>query len=193
MQAIHPKLPWSLEIKDRLGYLNTPAALAEWETKSNEKQLNIRQIFGYIYWLENLPERDLERIAARLRLPAKVVQNICEAAELRTQLPELGKQKPSKITATLQVIDPLVITAIYQSTPDASLREPLRAMMLHYRQLKPTLNGNDLHNMGLPPSSRYREILDALREAWLDGKVRTPEEEQAFLQRLIADENGRNR
>jgi tRNA nucleotidyltransferase (CCA-adding enzyme) len=192
MQAIHPKLPWSLEIKDRLGYLNSPAAQAEWETTSSEKQLNIRQIFGYIYWLEDLPKQDLERVAARLRLPAKVIQNIRQAADLRTQLPELRKEKPSTITAALEVIDPLVITAVYQSTPEATLREPLRAMMLHYRQIKPTVNGDDLRAMGLPPSSRYREILDALRKAWLDGEVGTPEEEQAFLQRLIENDNGRN-
>jgi len=192
MQAIHPKLPWSLEIKERLGYLNAPAAQAEWETTSSEKQLNIRQIFGYIYWLEDLPKQDLERVAARLRLPAKVIQNIRQAAELRTQLPELRKEKPSTITAALEVIDPLVITAVYQSTPEATLREPLRAMMLHYKHIKPTVNGDDLRAMGLPPSSRYREILDALRKAWLDGEVRTPEEEQAFLQRLIENDNGRN-
>jgi len=49
-----------------------------------------------------------------------------------------------------------------------------------------------LRAMGLPPSARYREILDALRKAWLDGEVRTSEEEQAFLQRLIENDNGRN-
>ena len=86
----------------------------------------------------------------------------------------------------------MVITAVYQSTPEATLREPLRAMMLHYRQIKPTVNGDDLRAMGLPPSARYREILDALRKAWLDGEVRTSEEEQAFLQRLIENDNGRN-
>jgi tRNA nucleotidyltransferase (CCA-adding enzyme) len=192
MQAIHPKLPWSAEVKNRLGYLNAPAAQAEWETKSNEKQLNIRQVFGYIYWLEDLPAQDLERVAARLRLPAKVVQNIRQAAQLRAQLPELGKQKPSVITAALETIEPLVITAVYQSTPDPSLREPLRAMMRRYRHMKPTLNGNDLRAMGLPPSARYREILETLRKAWLDGKISSPEEERALLQRLIANSNGGN-
>ena len=142
--------------------------------------------------MEDLPKQDLERVGARLRLPAKVIQNIRQAADLRTKLPELRKEKPSTITAALEAIDPLVITAVYQSTPEATLREPLRAMMLHYRHIKPTVNGDDLRAMGLPPSARYREILDALRKAWLDGEIRTPEEEQAFLQRLIENDNGRN-
>jgi len=58
MQAIHPKLPWCMGIKIRMGYLNTPAAITEWETESNESQLNLRQVYGYCYWLEKLPEHD---------------------------------------------------------------------------------------------------------------------------------------
>jgi len=129
----------------------------------------------------------LELVAARLRLPTKLVQDIHQTGQLRALLPELSEQKPSTVTAALEAMEPLVITAVYQSTSDAALREPLRAYMLRYRHIRPTVNGDDLRAMGLPPSPNYRRILQSLRQAWLDGQVSTPQQEQALLQALIAE------
>jgi hypothetical protein len=64
--------------------------------------------------------------------------------------------------------------------------------MLHYRLVRPGVNGDDLRRLGLPPSQQYRLILQALRQAWLDGEITTPEEEQNFLQRLITQNEDGN-
>jgi len=79
----------------------------------------------------------------------------------------------------------LVITAVYQSIADPALREPLRAYLLTYRHIRPTISGDVLRARGLPPSRLYREILQKLRQAWLDGEVNSPEEEQALLNQLL--------
>jgi len=43
-----------------------------------------------------------------------------------------------------------------------------------------------LRARGLPPGPIYRTILKTLRDAWLDGRVKSPQEEQALLETLIA-------
>ncbi len=49
---------------------------------------------------------------------------------------------------------------------------------------RPALNGEDLKKMGIPPGPVYREILYALRDARLDGKVKNRQEEIALAKRI---------
>jgi tRNA nucleotidyltransferase (CCA-adding enzyme) len=49
------------------------------------------------------------------------------------------------------------------------------------RTVKVELSGNDLKKMGIPPGPRYRKLLAELLDAKLDGRVRTREEEMAFV------------
>jgi hypothetical protein len=43
-----------------------------------------------------------------------------------------------------------------------------------------------LKKYGIQPGPAYRQILELLRAAWLDGKVNSLEEEQEFLKTLLA-------
>jgi poly(A) polymerase len=47
----------------------------------------------------------------------------------------------------------------------------------------PVLTGDDLIGMGLKPGKEFKPILDAVREAQLEGRVRTPDE----ARRMVAD------
>jgi tRNA nucleotidyltransferase (CCA-adding enzyme) len=47
--------------------------------------------------------------------------------------------------------------------------------------------GNYLKGLGVAPGPVYREILDALRDARLDGDVETREDAEAFVQRQLAE------
>jgi hypothetical protein len=62
-----------------------------------------------------------------------------------------------------------------------------------WKNISPTIDGHNLRERGLPPSPDYRLILNTLRDAWLDGKITSPEEETRLLEELITDlpkENG---
>jgi hypothetical protein len=50
------------------------------------------------------------------------------------------------------------------------------------------LGGNDLKAMGLKPSPLFGRLLNALRDARLDGGVSTREEEETLLNKLLAAE-----
>jgi tRNA nucleotidyltransferase (CCA-adding enzyme) len=53
------------------------------------------------------------------------------------------------------------------------------------RHVRPSVDGNYLIELGLAPGPRFREILDAVRDALLDGRIRTPEEERALVDQLL--------
>jgi tRNA nucleotidyltransferase (CCA-adding enzyme) len=56
------------------------------------------------------------------------------------------------------------------------------------RHVHPILQGNDLRQMGIQPGPIYRQILDALRSARVEGQVASRSDEEALVRRL-ADES----
>jgi tRNA nucleotidyltransferase (CCA-adding enzyme) len=61
----------------------------------------------------------------------------------------------------------------------------LRDYLVHWRNVRAAITGNDLKERGLEPGPRYAEILRQLRAAWLDGMVNNKEEERTLLNKLI--------
>jgi poly(A) polymerase len=51
----------------------------------------------------------------------------------------------------------------------------------------PLLTGDDLKTMGLPPGPLYKRLLDAVREAQLEGMITTREEAIELVKRLLHD------
>jgi len=47
--------------------------------------------------------------------------------------------------------------------------------------VSPALSGEDLKRLGVTPGPRIREILETLRTARLDGKVRSRKEEEEMV------------
>lgn len=185
LEVINPNLTWNSAVEARIAYLNQPAARADWKTETHESQLNLRQVLGYCYWLEDFAPEQLERLSARLHIPTRVVSAVSDTGKLRRLLPELTTLKPSQVVRALKGISPLALTAVYQSTQDPALREPLRLYMTRYASVKPLHTGDDLRARGLAPSPEFQKILNALRDAWLDGSVSSAEEEKALLEQLL--------
>ncbi len=64
----------------------------------------------------------------------------------------------------------------------------VRRYLEAWRDLRTQITGDDLRRMGLKPGPLYRRLLDALWVARADGEVRTREEEEAYLARLLTVE-----
>jgi tRNA nucleotidyltransferase (CCA-adding enzyme) len=66
-------------------------------------------------------------------------------------------------------------------------REEVRKAISHYftrlRSVTTILKGRDLQNMGLKPGPIYREILDRLLDARLNGEVKTRDDEVSFVKK----------
>lgn len=53
------------------------------------------------------------------------------------------------------------------------------------KDIKLLISGEEIIALGLKPSKRFKELLDKVLEAKLDGKIATFEEEKAYLQAII--------
>jgi hypothetical protein len=58
---------------------------------------------------------------------------------------------------------------------------------LQWKNIHPITDGNVLRKKGLVPGPSYHRILAQLRAAWVDGKVKSKEQEAALLEKLIRE------
>ncbi|MBI1894257.1 MAG: hypothetical protein HYS14_09120 [Candidatus Rokubacteria bacterium] len=61
----------------------------------------------------------------------------------------------------------------------------LRRYLKTLRHIRPTLTGDDLRRMGIPPGPAYSRLLDALLAARVDGRVASRREEVRLVRELI--------
>lgn len=66
------------------------------------------------------------------------------------------------------------------------VRQRLDQYQRRLQYVRPTLTGEDLRHMGIPPGRVYQRILDSLRTAYLDGQIGTRAEEEALVASLLA-------
>lgn len=93
-----------------------------------------------------------------------------------------------------ELLDPLpveVLILIGVLTEKKRIREYLQLYMEKIRHIRPKLSGNDLKRIGLKPGPRYREVLDHLKNAVLDGEVRTPQEEFNYVIDYLENRGGK--
>jgi tRNA nucleotidyltransferase (CCA-adding enzyme) len=66
------------------------------------------------------------------------------------------------------------------------VKKGISVYFTHLRDLTITLTGKDLKKMGFTPGPIYREILDAVMDARLDGLVKTRNDEFKFVKKYYA-------
>lgn len=138
-------------------------------------------------WLSSLSPVALDSLLIRLHFSAKAAAVIQQVAALRIVFAQFKPDtRFSDLHTLLQTfgLEPLQIAIALCPA------EPLRAHLSDYvtrrRTLKPTVTGDDLIALGLPPGPRYGEILTQLQRAYLDGEINNPSEEQALLRKIIS-------
>lgn len=142
--------------------------------------LSFRQSLGWILFLMDVPTQFINEIGTRFSFPAVLTRSVQDASKLIKNLPMTSEWKPSQWTFYLDELPLLSVYAVWLSSGHPSIHEYL----VNWRSIKPHANGDDLKALHIQPGPRFKEILNQLRAAWLDGDVKTKEEEKFLLRRL---------
>jgi tRNA nucleotidyltransferase (CCA-adding enzyme) len=178
---------WDDWLRDRLEILSRLQIQAGWEVTGAEDRLIFKRELAYVLWLMRLPVEKVTQVSRRLKMPAALEKAIISACHLWHERDSLAAALPSAVVARLEDVPDLAWYALYRAAEDEKLRGALRAYATRWRKVVPTIDGNVLKARGISPGPVYRKILGALREAWLDGKITTPEEEEALLHALLRE------
>ncbi len=142
--------------------------------------------------LAAVPEGDADAICQRLSLSRTLTKSIGACARLIDAADILrdGKSPPSQAAQILDgLLEPALHAAWLLLADSPTAQNKLLDYMNKWRHQRPSISGADLEQMGIPPGPRYKRILDALRFAWIDSKINSPKQEQAYLRELIAKED----
>jgi tRNA nucleotidyltransferase (CCA-adding enzyme) len=139
----------------------------------------------WILWLMHLPDQEIEFLNERLRFPADLLKILHSAASLNANLTAVIGLKPSKVVELLESYSIKALEVLSIAAQDEEIRNTLNKYLSEWWYVKPKTTGHDLNKHGLPPGPKYTEILRRLRAAWLDGEVKTEEEEKILLNNLL--------
>ena len=89
------------------------------------------------------------------------------------------------VSATSGAARVLAVYAAYLSSQEPAFSDLLKRYTAEYRHIRPHIGGKALIAAGLAPSVDFTTILKKLRDARLDGEIRTDAEEEAYFQALM--------
>jgi tRNA nucleotidyltransferase (CCA-adding enzyme) len=170
MNAVHPALPWDDVVRERFSRLTeTPA----------------RTHVLWAVWLMGLSQPEIRSLGKRLHFTAETLKCALAASTIFHQLDSFGEFRPSQCVEQLEKMPDDAVFAVAMSISYGKPRVMLESYLSKWRYIKPATTGDDLKADGITPGPKYKEILQRLRAAWLDGEVRTIEEEKQLLETLL--------
>jgi tRNA nucleotidyltransferase (CCA-adding enzyme) len=185
LSTIHPDLCWDEWLFEQFEALNSLQPAQEWCL--SEEPSVLKRDLAYILWLIRLSPEQAEKVQTRLKLPASLETTIQAACRLWQDRQQLACASPNEAVNRLENIPPLARFALYRATSDDALHHVLLQTITKWQNVQPFTNGDDLKAMHIPPGPFYRQVLEALRTAWLDERIHSEEEEKHLLVELLAE------
>jgi tRNA nucleotidyltransferase (CCA-adding enzyme) len=129
----------------------------------------------------------LEAAIARLKIPSGQADDLRQAHSLKNVLPTLARrQKPSVVAHALEDYADAALFVAWVAAETKQAARQIHRYVHELRHVRPELDGKYLQqSLGMKPGPEMGRVLDALRDALLDGEVHTREQQEAFVHKLI--------
>ena len=163
LSCLHPDLTLTPALKWQIVYVSK--WLQYLEPQSWQWLIRLETLIAHL----TLSERIM--VADNLQLPKDSLQRLQQLETLEEVTAELEQyDRPSQIYLLLSPYKPLSLI-LFAARSSKNIRRQVWHYLTHLSQVKPLLNGNDLKNLGFKPGPLYKQILDDVLAATLDGKI----------------------
>lgn len=176
LQKLHPALKGNGWLRNRFEQARRASAAA------NPSPALYLALLAY-----RLSEEENEGLLARLRIRGEIAKVTRQTIKLKQITPALTSPRlaPSAIYHLVQRYSPESISAAALASDSRLVRQRLKLYLTELRHIKPALSGDDLQAMGISPGRKLGQVLRALHDAKLDGKVQTREQEEDLARGLL--------
>lgn len=185
LEAIHPSLRWGEWQEQRFRQVADFEPPQRWRLEAPPS----REFLFYALILFQSRSDTVRTVSKRLHFPAAMAAQLEESTRLGRELPELiGNVTTSEMVARLEASAEDSVVAVWLALADNQEAPQLIDRYLsEWRFIAPTVDGDTLREMGLPPGPAYSRILWTLRAAWIDGDIKTAKQEEKLLARLVRE------
>lgn len=183
--CIHPDLElndvlwWQLRLVDRWlkRFGQPPVSTEHHQLSTLEHWLILLELM-----LSHLDAEARVKVAENFQLPADSIQRLQRLDQNQTAIAAAlpNCQRPSQVVRELSQYDLSTLILVAVSQP-RSIRRQIWQYLTGWSQVKVPVDGNDLKALGYKPGRQYKQILDRLLSATLDGEISNRAEAEAFL------------
>ncbi|MEH2309155.1 CBS domain-containing protein [Nostoc sp.] len=176
LQCIHPTLKLDESLLRKLRLLERCLRRFDAEQTIIHWQMRLESLIAHLE-----PEYRV-KVAQNLQLQEDSIVRLKNLVQSFSQLMEClpTLQHPSQVVQLLRQYDlPMLILIALQSPRE--IRHQIWEYLIVWANVQPLLNGNDLKKLGYKPGPVYRQILDDILAATLDGVIKYKTEAEDFL------------
>lgn len=185
LRYLHPDLMWLPSVR---ALLKSTDDVMKWYTLSFLDQPVTRWVVYFMALMDVHPGTIVAGIVDSLRIPAQDAKKIRQSHENVSVLRRLAKApSPSQVYALLQGFSVESLLYFMAKAKTDQLKHKISAYLTTYRHCKPLLTGHQLLRMGLKAGPGFKKILDRLRDAKLDGKVKNEADERALVSEFLSE------
>ncbi|MBE8998931.1 CBS domain-containing protein [Nostoc sp. LEGE 12447] len=176
LQCIHPTLKLDGLLLRQLRLLERCLRRFDAEQTIIHWQMRLESLIAHL-----APEYRV-KVAQNLQLQEDSIVRLKNLVQSFSQVMEClpTLQHPSQVVQLLRQYDlPMLILIALQSPQE--IRHQIWEYLTVWANVQPLLNGNDLKKLGYKPGPLYRQILDDILAATLDGVIKYKTEAEDFL------------
>lgn len=188
LKFIHPGLSFGKKQVDLFRNINR---VKDWFRLTYLKEEFDSWILYLMALLNGLTRMEMVEVCRKLRLLKRATQILVEEKPLADRA--LGWFTRSKNIRPNSVYDRLhgmsvesILFMIARTKQEQATLEMIN-YLTKYRYVRPELTGNDLKKMGFSPGPKFKEILDKILAARLNGELTTKVEEIEFVRKNYSD------
>ncbi len=162
----------------------------EWVAARFQAQAAPFDPFACWVWLAcRLSENSLTRFSQRVNLARADAVHLAQVRAVRDVAETIGLlNSRSRIYRALAEYHERSLRVALTVIDQAEARAAVLLYLNELREVKPTLDGTRLQELGVPRGPQIGRILAEVHAALLDGLIATPEQEEAYAQQIIARE-----
>ncbi len=179
LQCIHSTLKLEPELLRQLQLLSRCLHKLDLQPQLIHWQLRLETIIAA------LAPQFRQPVAQNLQLPEDSIERLANLERSQTQIVSLLPtcDRVSQVVQLLRRFDLAMLILIAVWCGDLTIRRQIWQYLTVWQHIQPLLTGNDLRRLGYKPGPQYRQILDNLLAATLDGEIIDRASAEEFLKR----------
>lgn len=185
IHAIHPSLTWHKGYSDSLTIALKTAIPDGWDIPEQIGATPIHTGLAFLVWLIQQESDASIEIANRFHLNNQLMDALKRALKIWKQRDVLVDLSPSRFSDQLADVPVIGGYTLFLASTENTFKQKLQDYYLTWRKIVPSVNGETLKSLGLEPGPKYSEIIQKIRAAWIEGEIKTAEQEKTLLENIL--------